>query len=216
VVLEDLGKNGAWGGYAKYKHPVLDLPGGRCRGLDVFGEQPIHLRSLVSGERGHGGFQLVGRKDCQHGRAEIVETVVGDERGDPLLECSRPGREHAAHADTHQCEFFGVDARETQREVYDGRHDLLPVRSEGQPFPVHRPVLPRAVEGKHVVAALYRGACAFGMHFLSRTVETGMDNEQRALAPRVVDAMEISGKRGVLIGNLDRFNGGSYRAQHAL
>ena len=72
---------------------------------------------------------------------------------------------------------------------------------------MHRPVLPRAVEGKHVVAALYCGTCAFGMHFLSRTVETGMDDEQRTLAPRVVDAMEISGKPGVLIGNLDRFNG---------
>src|SRR5271167_5070407 len=86
-------------------------------------------------------------------------------------------------------------------EVHNGSDDLLPVGTEGEASAVNRAVLAGAIESKNVVSALNAGACPLAVKLLRRAVEAGMHDKEWALLIRLIDAMEVAGKGGVLVGD---------------
>src|SRR5579862_3748440 len=72
---------------------------------------------------------------------------------------------------------------------------------------MNRAVLARPVESEDVVPALDAGARAFGVQFFGRTIEAGMHEEERAPSIGLVDAMEVTGEGGVLVGDFYGKNG---------
>src|SRR5580704_16396841 len=67
---------------------------------------------------------------------------------------------------------------------------------------MNRPVLAGAVEGQNIPATLDTGPGAFSVHFLRRSIEARVQDQQRTPGVRFVDAMEVAGQRRVFIRDL--------------
>ena len=106
----------------------------------------------------------------------------------------------------HKRDPLRIDIRALQGEVDYGRHDLFPVRPEGQPLAMQRPELPRTVEDKRVVAALYRRTRPVEMHLFRRTVESAVHDDGRPGTRREIGAVKVARKRCAAVGDLDRLD----------
>jgi hypothetical protein len=88
-------------------------------------------------------------------------------------------------------------------KVDDRCDDGVPINAERQALAVNRSVLPRAVKGKNVVAALDTCACSFAVQFLSGSVKTRVHDEEWPLCVRFIDAVKVTRQSCVFISNLD-------------
>ena len=103
-----------------------------------------------------------------------VDSVVGDECGDALLEGCGTRSELSAEANAHEGDFAVIDFGKFENEVDDGGYDFFPVGAEDQAFAVEWAVLAGTVEGQDVVAAFDGGAGSIDVQFLCGAIEAGV------------------------------------------
>jgi hypothetical protein len=84
----------------------------------------------------------------------VVDSIVGNKRGNALFKSRGAGCKVAAQADPHERDSLGVATGEVDGEVNDGSYYVFPLGTEGEAFSMDGPVLTGAVKRENVVTPL--------------------------------------------------------------
>src|SRR5580698_8711605 len=139
--------------------------------------------------------QKVREAPGSEGCVKIVEAVVEDERGHPVLVGGGAGDEEPAQAVAEKSDGFRIDLWTGEREVDHRAYYLIPVRPEHERLNSQSRSLSWPVESEDVVPAAQGGRPDGEVRFLQRGVVPAVVYDCRPGRARIIDKEQVSRQR---------------------